>query len=246
MAIRARVKGWNLSSMAVLGQGGGRDIPQGVLPTVENPQSFNLEVTDRDKDSGEDYFGFDIHTADTLQDQVEHRGAVFGRGIVVVGDEYDPDRVAETMRPLVESVHMATWTELAFRVGSLGPWEFEGWKWHPDDEELRPDPGIQAVVRDVRLLRTAIGESFSLPAEVRFGGTGVDDELTVPMLVQSPLWLRNHSERGDVIVGAGRIFTPAPDPEGIVRALGDRNDLPRAPSWELLRLTLEPMGAADT
>jgi hypothetical protein len=246
VAVRARVKGWSLPSTAALGQAGGRDIPQGVLPSVGNPQSFNLEVTDPDKDSGEDYFEFDIHTADTLQDEVERLGAVFGRGIVVVADEYDPERVAETMRPLVESVRLATWTELAFRVGSLGPWEFEGWKWHPDDEQLRPDPGIQAVVREVRLLRTAIGESFSLPAEVRFGGTGVDDELTVPMVVQSPLWLRNHSDRGDVIVGAGRIFTLAPDPTGIVHSLGDRSDLPRAPSWELLRLTLEPLGAADT
>jgi hypothetical protein len=240
VGVRAGVKGWNLPAVGELGLGGGRDIPQGVLPTVENPQGYNLEVTDRSRSSGEDYFAFDIHTPDTLQEEVDRRGAVLGRGIVVVVDEYDPDRVAETMRPLVESVHMESWTELAFRVGSLGPWEFEGWKWHPEEEELRPDPGVQAVVAGVRMIRTAIGESFSLPADVTFGGTGVDDQVAVRMVVQSPLWLRNHSARGDVILGTGRIFAVSPDPERIVRALAD-GGLPRAPSWELLRLTLEPL-----
>jgi hypothetical protein len=246
VAVRARVKGWNLPSTAALGQGGGRHIPQGVLPTVGNPQSFNLEVTDADRDSGEDYFQFDVHTPETLQELLERRGAVLGRGLVVVLEEYDPNRVAEAVRPLVESVEAATWEELAFRVGVLAPWEFEGWRWHADEEQLRPHRGIEAEVRKIRLPRTAIGDAFSLPIEVRFGGTAVADELVVEMNLESPLWIRGRSSPGDVVVGAGRVFALQPDQEAIGSALADAEPIARAPSWELLTLALTPLRAVNT
>lgn len=255
MAFRARVEGWNLPSVVSLTEEkrarwltkrGGSDVPQGVLPTVERPQHFNLEVTKADDPGGEDFFEFDVHSPDTLQDLLERRGAVLGRGIVVVVDEYDPERVAEEMRPLVESVAGQTWEEVAFRVGSLGPWEFEGWKWYPDEEELRPDPGLEAEVRDVRLLRTAIGDAFSLPIEVLFGANGVPDELTVPLLLQSPLWVRNHTAPGGVVLGSGRVFGLRPDAEEIRAALAETTPVARAPSWDLLRLSLQPLEAPDT
>ena len=255
MPFRARVRGWNLPSVARLTKGkrlrwlpkrGGDDVPQGVLPTVERPQHFNLEVTKGDDPGGEDYFEFDVHSPETLEHLLETRKAMLGRGIVVVVEDYDPDRVAETMRPLVESVEGETWEEVAFRVGSLGPWEFEGWKWHPDEEELRPDPGLQAEVRDVRLLRTAIGDAFSLPIEVRFGANGIEEELAVPLLLQSPLWIRNQLPPGGVLLGSGRVFGLRPDPEEIRAALADAAPLPRAPSWDLLRLTLRPLAPPGT
>jgi Immunity protein 8 len=232
--------------MGELGLRGGRDIPQGVLPTVGDPQSFNLEVTDPDKDGGEDYFGFEIHTPETLQDELERRGAVLGRGIVVVVDEYDPDRVADMMRARVESVHMDTWEEVAFRVGALAPWEFEGWRWDAEAEQLRPHRGIEAEVREIRLLRTAIGDAFSLPIEVRFGGTDVVDELVVEMTLESPLWIRGRSAPGDVLVGAGRVFALQPNEEAIAAALADAEPIARAPSWELLTLALTPLRALNT
>jgi hypothetical protein len=253
--VRATVKGWNLPSVAPITEGkrvrwlpkrGGNDIPQGVLPTVERPQHFNLEVTSAEGPGGEDYFEFDVHTADTLQHLLESRSAWLGRGIVVVADEYDPERVAERMRPLVESVEGQTWEEVAFRVGSLGPWEFEGWKWHPDEEELLPDQGVQAEVRDVRLLRTAIGDAFSLPIEVRFGAIGMEEEVTVPLLLQSPLWVRNHLPPGGVLLGSGRVFGLRPDAEEIRGALEEWAPPARAPSWDLLRLSLQPLEAPDT
>jgi Immunity protein 8 len=246
VAVRARVKGWNLPSISELGHGDGREIPQGILPTVRNPQSFNLEVTDPDKDSGEDYFQFDVHTPETLQELLERQVAVLGRGLVVVVDEYNLDRVVETLRPLVESVEAATWEELAFRVGSLAPWEFEGWRWHADEEQLQPHRGIEAEVREIRLLRTAIGDAFSLPIEVRFGGTDVADELVVEMNLESPLLIRGRSAPGDVVVGAGRVFALQPDHEAIGSALANAKPIARAPSWELLTLALTPLEAPDT
>jgi hypothetical protein len=252
--VRATVKGWNLPSVAALTKkkrvrwlpkrGGG--IPQGVLPTVERPQYFNLEVTRAERPGGEDYFEFDVHTPETLEHLLEARKAMLGRGLVVVTDEYDPERVAEEMRPLVESVEAETWEELAFRVGSLGPWEFEGWKWHPNEEELRPDPGLQAEVRDVRLLRTAIGDAFSLPIEVRFGAHGVEEEVTVPLLLQSPLWVRNHLPTGEVLLGSGRVFGLRPDVEEIGAALAEWAPPARAPSWDLLCLALRPLEPPGT
>jgi hypothetical protein len=255
MAFRATVQGWNLPSVARLTRGkrvrwhtkrGDAEIPQGVLPTIERPQHFNLEVTKADDPGGEDNFEFDVHSPDTLQHLLERRGAVLGRGIVVVVDEYEPERVAEEMRPLVESVEGQTWEEVAFRVGSLGPWEFEGWKWYPDEEELRPDPGLEAEVRDVRLLRTAIGDAFSLPIEVRFGAIGMEEELTVPLLLQSPLWIRNHATPGGVVLGSGRVFGLRPDAEEIRASLAETLPVARAPSWDLLRLSLQPLEAPDT
>jgi hypothetical protein len=246
VAVRARVKGWHFPSVGELGIGGGRKIPQGFLPTVDDPQSFTLEVTDRDGARGEDYFAFEVHTPETIQDELERRGALFGRGLVVVVDEYDPDRVAEAMRPLVESVEADAWEELAFRVGFLGPWEFEGWKWHPDAEELRPHRGVEAEVRDVRILRTSVSDAFSLPAEIRFGGSGVDQELTVPMVLESPLWIRGRSSPGDVVLGAGRVFALKPDADVILSALAGTERLAQAPSWEMLRLALEPLQTPGT
>lgn len=255
MPIRATVKGWTLPSVGWLTKKkrvrwltrrGAGDVPQGVLPTVERPQHFNLEVTQADHSGGEDYFEFDVHSPDTLQDLLDQRGAVLGRGIVVVVDEYDPERVAEEMRPLVESVEGQTWEEVAFRVGSLGPWEFEGWKWHPDEEELRPDPGVQAEVRDVRLLRTAIGDAFSLPIEVAFGAIGGEEEITVPLLLQSPLWVRNHTASGGMMLGSGRVFSLRPDAEEIRVALTEASPVARAPSWDLVRLSLQPLETPGT
>jgi hypothetical protein len=253
--IRATVKGWNLPSVGWLTKGkrarwlpkrGGGDIPQGVLPTVERPQHLNLEVTRAESPGGEDYFEFDVHSPDTLQHLVELRGAVLGRGIVVVVDEYEPERVVEEMRPLVESVEGQTWEEVAFRVGALGPWEFEGWKWYPDEEELRPDPGVEAEVRDVRLLRTAIGDAFSLPVDVLFGAKGLEEEVTVSLLLQSPLWVRNQTAPGGVVLGSGRIFGLRPDAEAIHAALVEASPIARAPSWDLLRRTLRPLQAPGT
>jgi hypothetical protein len=166
-----------------------------------------------------------------------------------VVDEYQPDRVADAMRPLVESVEAATWEELVFRIGSLGPWEFEGWKWHPDEEELRPHRGVEAEVRGVRLLRTAIGDSFSLPIEVRFGGTGVRDDIVVPMLLESPLWIQGRSAPGDVVLGSGKIFAIRPDLQVIRETLAAQAGSfgwPRAPSWDLLSLALRPLQAPST
>jgi hypothetical protein len=37
-----------------------------------------------------------------------------------------------------------------------------------------------------------------------------------------------------------------PDPEAIGEALTATSPLARAPSWDLLRLTLQPLGAPDT
>jgi hypothetical protein len=254
MPFRARVKGWNLPSVGWLTAGKrvrwltkrARRIPQGVLPTVDRPQHFNLEVTKADDPGGEDYFEFDVHTPETMEHLLETRKAMLGRGIVVVTDQYDPDRVAEEMRPLVESVEGQTWEEVAFRVASLGPWEFEGWKWHPDEEELRPDPGLQAEVRDVRLLRTAIGEAFSLPIEVRFGANGVQEEVTVSLLLESPLWVRNHLSPGEVLLGSGRVFGLRPDAEEIGAALAEWAPPARAPSWDLLCLALRPLEPPGT
>jgi hypothetical protein len=245
MAFRARVEGWNLRPTSRLTEDGGLDVPQGVLPSVDGPQWFNLEVTDANHPQGENFFEFGVHSPETLQHLLERQGALLGRGIVVVIDEYDPERVAETMRPLVESVKGETWEEVAFRVGALGPWEFEGWKWHPDEEELRPDPGVEAEVRGVRLLRTAIGDSFSLPIEVRFGGDD-DEEVTVSLLLQSPLWLRNNTGPGEVVLGSGRLFSLRPDPDAIREALEGISPVARAPSWDLLRRTLRPLQAPGT
>jgi hypothetical protein len=246
VAVRARIVGWNTPSVAELGLGGGRPVPQGVLPSEQNPQSLNIELRDRARASGEDYFGFDVHTPETLQGLLVRRVAVFGRGMVVVVDAYEPDRVVEMVRPIVEAVEASTWEELAFRVGSLAPWEFEGWKWHPDEERLRQDRGVEAEVRDVRLLRTAIGDAFSLPIEVRFGGTGVPDDVVVPMVLQSPLWIRGKASPGDVELGAGRIFALEPNADAIRSALADDEPIARAPSWDLLRLTLTPTPSLGT
>jgi immunity protein 8 of polymorphic toxin system len=247
VAVRARVAGWHHPSVVSLAQdGGGREIPQGVIPTPEEPQRFTLEVADAERSGGEDYFEFDVQTPDTLAHLLEMRGALFGRGQIVVLDRYDPERVGETLRPLVESVEAESWEEAAFRIGSLGRWEFEGWKWYPEEERLRQHPGVEAEVREVRLLRTALGESFSLPIEVRFGGTGVEDELTVPMVLQSPLWVRNHMAGDEVVVGSGRVFATRPDGEAIHAALVETSPVARAPSWDLLRLTLRPLEAPGT
>jgi immunity protein 8 of polymorphic toxin system len=246
MAFRARVKGWNLPSTARLTEGGGQDVPQGVFPTIDGPQSFNLEVASAEGPGGKDFFEFDIHSPETLQNLVESRRAVLGRGIVVVVGDYDPERVTEAMRPLVESVQADTWEEVAFRVASLGPWEFEGWKWYPDEERLRPDPGVAAEVRGVRLLRTAIGDSFSLPIEVRFGANSVAQEVAVPLSLQSPLWIRNHPPEDGVVLGAGRVFSLQPDAEAILSALVETSPIARAPSWELLHLALRPLEAPGT
>jgi Immunity protein 8 len=221
------------------------DIPQGVLPERDRPQSFTLEVTNADEPSGEDYFMFDVHTPDTIDYQLDVGGAMFGRGMVVVVDEYNPEQVAETTRPLVESVVAETWEELAFRVGSLAPWEFEGWKWYPEEERLRQDTGVEAEIRGVRLLRTSTGSSFSLPAEVRFGAPGLEDEVTVPMTLQSPLWLRNNLLPEEVILGSGRLFARRPDAAAIEEALAESVPA-RAPSWELLTLALTPLRAVNT
>jgi hypothetical protein len=249
------VKGWNLPSVAWLSEKKrirwlsrrGGEIPQGVLPTVDRPQSFNLEVTDPDGRGGEDYFEFEVHTPQTLQHLLETSGAVLGRGILVVVEEYDPERVAEAMRPLVESVEGRSWEEVAFRVGSLGPWEFEGWKWYPEEEALRPDPGVvEAEVREVRLLRTAIGDSFDLPIEVRFGAVGREEVVTVPLLLQSPLWVRNHVAPGGILLGSGRVFSLRPDAEMISSVLAAASPVARAPTWDLLRLSLHPLEARST
>jgi hypothetical protein len=247
VAVRARVVGWHHPNVSSLPHPPARSeqILQGVLPERDRPQSFTLEVTDTEEPSGEDYFMFDVHTPDTIDHDLDLSGAMFGRGVVVVVDEYDPELVAETMRPLVESVEARTWEELAFRVGSLGEWEFEGWKWNPEEERLRRDPGVEAAVRDVRLLRTSTGSSFSLPIEVRFGAAGLEDEVTVPMTLQSPLWLRNHLSPGAVMLGAGKVFARRPDAAAIREALA--GSVPaRAPSWELLRLALQPLRAPGT
>jgi hypothetical protein len=240
------VVGWNLPSVGELGSEGRRDIAQAVLPTAERPQRFNLEVTDSDESGGKEFFEFRVHTPETLQHLLKDTGAVFGRGMVVVVDEYDPDRVAEAMRPAVESVEADSWEAAAFRVGSLGPWEFEGWRWYPDREELRPHPGVPAEVRDVRLLRTAIGDAFSLPMEIRFGGAGEDQEITVPMVLESPLWIRGRAGPGDVVLGSGRIFGLKPDAEAVRSALAEADPVARAPSWELLGLSLQPLGTPGT
>jgi Immunity protein 8 len=246
VTVRALVKGWNLPSVSELTTGRGRPVPQGVLPTIENHQHFNLEVTDRATPTGEDYFEFEVQTPDTLEQILRTHGALFGRGQIVVLDRYEPERVAETLRPLVESVEAESWEALAFRIGSLGGWEFEGWKWYPDEERLRRHPGVEAEVREVRLLRTAIGASFSLPIEVRFGGTDVSDELTVRMELQSPLWVRNHLARGGVMIGAGRVFAVRPDGAAVHEALVEASPVARAPSWDLLRLALQPPEAPGT
>jgi hypothetical protein len=246
MAFRAKVKGWNLPSTARLTEGGDQDGPQGVFPTIDGPQSFNLEVASAEGPGGENFFEFEIHSPTTLQHLVEAHGALLGRGIVVVVGDYDPERVVEAMRPLVESVQGDTWEEVAFRVASLGPWEFEGWKWYPDEERLRPDPGVAAEVRDVRLLRTAIGDSFSLPIEVRFGANGVAQELTVSLSLQSPLWIRNHPPENGVVLGAGRVFSLEPNAGAIRSALVETSPIARAPSWDLLHLALRPLEAPGT
>jgi Immunity protein 8 len=246
VTVRARVVGWNLPAVGDLGSEGGRDVAQAVLPTVDRPQRFNLEVTDSDERGGKEFFEFRVHTPETLQHLLEETGALFGRGIVVVVDEYDPDRVAEAMRPAVESVEADTWEAAAFRVGSLGRWEFEGWRWYPDREELRPHPGVPAEVRDVRLLRTAIGDAFSLPMEVRFGGAQMEEEMTVPMALESPLWIRGRAGPGAVILGSSRVFALKPDAETIRSALVDATPVARAPSWELLGLSLQPLRAPGT
>ena len=251
MPVRATVKGWNLPSVGVLkrkrirwlsNQARG-EIHEGVLPTAEHPQFFNLEVTQAAGGGGEDYFEFEVHTPETLQRALELHGALLGRGIVVVVEEYDPERVAEEMRPLVESVEGRTWEEVAFRVASLGPWEFEGWRWYPEEEELRPDPGMEAEVRGVRLLRTAIGDSFDLPIEVRFGPVGGEEEITVHSRLQSPLWVRNQLPSDGILIGSGRVFALHPDPEAIAAALAATSPIARAPRWELLRLSLQPLEA---
>jgi hypothetical protein len=250
--VRATVKGWNLPSVGWLTEKKRirwlsrrrGEVPQGRLPTAEQPQWLNLEVTEAGGPGGEDYFEFEVHTPDTLQGVLENYGALLGRGIVVVVEEYDPERVLEEMRPLVESVEGRTWEEVAFRVGSLGPWEFEGWKWYPEEEELRPDPEVvEAEVREVRLPRTAIGESFDLPIEVRFGLVGREEELTVRSRLQSPLWVRNQLPSGGILIGSGRIFALHPDPEAIAAALA-ASPIARAPTWEFLRLSLTPLDAA--
>jgi Immunity protein 8 len=248
VAVRARVAGWHHPSVVSIPHPPGRSeqIPQGVLPERDRPQSITLEVANAERSGGEDYFEFEVQTPDTLEHLLEMRGALFGRGQIVVLDRYDPERVAETLRPLVESVEAESWEEAAFQIGSLGRWEFEGWKWYPEEERLRPHPGVEAEVREVRLLRTALGESFSLPIEVRFGGTGVEDELTVPMVLQSPLWVRNHMAREEVVIGSGRVFAPRPDGEAIHAALVETSPVARAPSWDLLRLTLQPLEAPGT
>jgi hypothetical protein len=247
--LRATVKGWNLPSVGWLTEKkrirwlsrGGGEVPQGGLPTPEQPQWLNLEVTEAGGAGGEDFFEFEVHTPDTLHRVLETHGALLGRGIVVVVEEYDPERVAEEMRPLVESVEGRTWEEVAFRVGSLGPWEFEGWKWYPEEEELRPDPGVEAEVREVRLLRTAIGDSFDLPIELRFGLVGGEEEVTVRFRLQSPLWVRNQLPPDGILVGSGRVFGLHPDPEAIASALAATSPVARAPSWDLLRLSLQPI-----
>jgi hypothetical protein len=246
MAFRARVKGWNHPSTTGPPEDGNPAPSEGPLPMIDRPQRFNLEVTDAGHPQGEEFFEFDVHSPETLQHLLEAREALLGRGIVVVVGEYAPERVAETMTPLVESVKGETWEEVAFRVGALGPWEFEGWKWHPAEEELRPDPGVEAEVRDVRLLRTAIGDSFSLPMEVRFGGKDLEEEITLSFLLQSPLWLRNNVVPGEVVPGSGRIFSLRPDADAIREALEEASPLARAPSWDLLRRTLRPLEAPST
>ena len=254
MPVRATVKGWNLPSVAMLTEkkrirwlSGGRGVrvPQGQIPTPERPQWFNLEVTQVGGQGGEDYFEFEVHTPETLQRALESHGALLGRGIVVVVEEYDPERVAEEMRPFVESVEEGSWEEVAFRVASLGPWEFEGWRWHPEEEELRPDPGVQAEVRGVRLLRTAVGDSFDLPIEVRFGPVGADEEIALQLRLQSPLWVRNHLPPDGILIGSGRIFALRPDTEEIAATLAAASPIATARTWDLLRLSLQPLGAAE-
>jgi hypothetical protein len=227
VAVRARVAGWH-------------------LPAGNASPGFVLEVTDADHPKGEEHFPFAVHTPATIERVLVSRGAMLGRGIIVVEDDYDPERVAETIRPVVESMEGSSWEELAFRIGSLTPWEFEGWRWDPDRERIREDPGVSAEVRDVRLVRTSTGLSFSLPVEVRFGAAGADDlELTVPMTLHSPLWLRNQLPSDAVMLGAGRMFAVRPDGGAIREALA--GDVPaRAPSWDLLRLALTPPRSLGT
>jgi Immunity protein 8 len=247
VAVRARIVGWHHPNVASIPHPPARseEIPQGVLPERDRPQSFTLEVTDADEPTGEDYFMFDVHTPDTIDYHLDLSGALFGRGMVVVVDEYNPEQVVETLRPLVESVEAETWEELAFRVGSLAPWEFEGWKWYPEEERLRQDPGVEAEVRGVRLIRTSTGSSFSLPVEVRFGAAGLDDEVAVPMTLQSPTWLRNNLASGAVMPGSGNLFARRPDPAAIEAALIDSVPA-RAPSWELLTMALTPLRPLNT
>lgn len=247
MAVRARIVGWHHPKVVSIPPPSARseDIPQGTYPAADRPQSFTLEVTNADEPSGEDYFMFDVHTPDTIDYHLDVSGAMFGRGMVVVVDEYNPEQVAEAMRPLVESVVAETWEELAFRVGSLAPWEFEGWKWYPEEERLRQDPGVEAEVRGVRLIRTSTGSSFSLPVEVRFGAAGLDEEVAVPMMLQSPTWLRNNLASATVMLGSGKLFARRPDPAAIEAALIDSVPA-RAPSWELLTMALTPLRAPNT
>jgi hypothetical protein len=247
VTVRARVVGWHHPNAVSIPRPPARseEIPQGVLPGRDRPQTFTLEVSDPEEPRGEDYFTFDVHTPDTIDQHLDINEAMCGRGVIVLVDEYQPELVAETMRPLVESVEARTWEELAFRVGSLAAWEFEGWKWYPEEERLRQDPGIEAAVRDVRLFRTSTGESFSLPIEIRFGATGLEEEMTVPMTLQSPLWLRNNLPSGTVLLGAGRVFARRPDVAAIREALAELVPA-RAPTWELLRLALQPLRPPGT
>jgi hypothetical protein len=241
MAFRARVQGWNLPPAGDLPDDEDPDPPESASTTLRAARRFNLEVANADGLGGEEFFEFEVHSPETLHRLLQARGALFGRGVVVVVGDYDPERVTEALRPLVESVEGETWEEVAFRVSSLGPWEFEGWRWYPDEERLRPHPGVAAEVRNVRLLRTAIGDSFSLPIEVGFGVNGVERELTVSLLLQSPLWIRNHIPPGGIVVGSGRIFSLRPDADEIRTALVEISPVARAPSWDLLGLALRPL-----
>jgi hypothetical protein len=226
VAVRARVAGWH-------------------LPKGDASRGFVLEVANADGSTGEDHFPFEVHSPGTIERAVAARGAILGRGLLVV-DEYDPELVAEAIRPVIESMEASSWEELAFRIGSLAPWEFEGWRWDAEQERIREEPGIQAEVRGVRLQRTSTGLSFSLPVEITFGAADDEDlEVTVSMTLHSPLWLRNRFPPGTVMLGAGRVFAGRPDADVIRDALA--RDVPaRAPSWDLLRLALIPPASLGT
>lgn len=236
------LKGWNTPSVGWLTTDGGRDIPQGVLPTPEQPQHLVLEVTDAES-FGEDHFELNVHTPDTLEDQLRRNWAILGRGIVVVFAEYVPERVAEAFRPAVESTSGETWEEVAYRVARLGDWEWEGTRWNPETREIEALDGVRVLVRDVRLsAQGAPPAGFSVEAEVIFGGSGVPDTFTVPVVVQDPRWLREHHGGADILLGAGRVFAAELDPAVLRAGIQESLQVLEAPSWELLRSTLEGLG----
>jgi hypothetical protein len=246
VAIRAKLKGWELPSVSALTTGGGYHIIQGQLPAEGASQYINLHVGADDGGSAYDNLHLEVYTPDTLEEVFVRWGhaAMLGRGVVVVFGEYVPERVADAYKRAIESTTGDSWKEVGFRLARLATWEAEGLgEWDNRAEEFRPFEGPEPVVREVRLpAADQPGQRFSVPASVVFSSTQNDDPISVQMLVQDPKWVRERYGGRDVLPGAGLIFAGDLDPQRIADDLNREIQGLGAPSWSLLRLALEGLG----